>query len=63
MRRSALNLTDPAPNKVEEHHVIGQSQNFPEDLTRFTQTNSGDPAVEVSRCISYGLVAKLITMA
>ena len=62
MRRSALNLTDPILNRTEDHHLIGQSQNFPEDLTRFTQTNLGDPAVEVSRCISYGSVAKLITV-
>ena len=62
MRYSALNLTDPILNKVEEHHAIGQSQNFPEDLTKFMQTNIGDPAVEVSRCNSYGWVAKLITV-
>ena len=48
MRRNALNLADPVPNRAEEHHVIGLSQNFPEDLTRFMQTNMGDPAVRVS---------------
>ena len=48
MRRNALNLTDPVPNKPEEHHVIGLSQNFPEDLTRFMQANMGDPAARVS---------------
>ena len=62
MRRSALKLTDPISNKVEEHHAMGQSQNFPEDLTRFMQTNIEDPAVEVSRCNSYGWAAKLITV-
>ena len=48
MRRDALNLADPVPNKAEEHHVIGQSQNLSEDLTKFMQNNVGDPAVEVS---------------
>ena len=47
-RHDALNLADPVPNKPEEHHVIGQSQNFPEDLVNFMKTNMGDPAVEVS---------------
>jgi len=48
MRHKALNSADPVPNKPDEHHVIGQSQNFPEDLTSFMQSNVGDPAVEVS---------------
>ena len=61
-KRGALNRTDPIPNKPEEHHVIGQSQNFPEDLTRFMQTNIRDPAVEVRHYTSYGWVAKLTTV-
>ena len=48
MRRNALNLADPVPNKPEEHHVIGLSQNFPEDLTSVMQTNMGDPAFKVN---------------
>lgn len=48
VRRDALNLTDPVPNEPDEHHLIGRSQNFPEDLTRFVQANIGDPATTVS---------------
>ena len=62
MKRDALNLVDPIPDKAEEHHVIGQSQNFSEDLTRFVQAGMGDPAVEVSPCSSYDFVARLIAM-
>ena len=47
-RRQALNLADPVPNKAEEHHVIGLSQNFLEDLTRVVQTNMGDPTFKVN---------------
>jgi hypothetical protein len=61
MRHDALNLADPVPNEAEEHHVIGQSQNFPEDLTRFMRTNMGDPAVEVS-LYSRVMVIKHVTM-
>jgi len=48
MRRETLRLTDPVPNKADDHHVIGQSQSFLEDVTSFMQTNIGDPAVKVS---------------
>lgn len=60
MRCDALNLADPILNQPEEHHVIGQSQNFLEDLARFMQTNIGDPAVNVSPCSPYDSVAKLV---
>ena len=60
-RRDALNLADPVPNQPEEHHVIGRSQNFPEDLTRFMQSNIGDPATNVGPCDPCNLVAKLVT--
>ena len=60
LKRDALRLADPVPNKPEKHHVIGQSQNFPEDLARFMQANTGDPAVEVSPYCPYSWVAKLI---
>lgn len=52
LKRAALHLADPLPNKLDEHHVIGQSQNFPEELTRFVQTNLGDPATRVSLSLS-----------
>ena len=62
MNRDVLNLADPIPNKAEEHYVIGQSQNFPENLTGFMQVNMGDPAVKVSPRSSYGLITRLIAM-
>jgi hypothetical protein len=40
---------DPAPNRPDIHHVIGQSQNFPESILTFQARNSDDPAVKVSR--------------
>ena len=39
---------DPVPNRPDIHHVIGQSQNFPENIVLFQARNSGDPAVKVS---------------
>ena len=39
---------DPMPNRPDIHHVIGQSQNFPENVVLFQARNSGDPAVKVS---------------
>ncbi|KIM57116.1 hypothetical protein SCLCIDRAFT_54683, partial [Scleroderma citrinum Foug A] len=46
IRHEALHLADPMPNKADDHHVIGQSQSFLEDLTNFMQTNIGDPTVK-----------------
>ena len=46
-QRDALTADDPVPNAPERHHVIGLSQNFPEDLTRFVQANLNDPAAKV----------------
>lgn len=60
LKHDALCLADPIPNKPEEHHVIGQSQNFPEDLACFMQANIGDPAIEVSPYSPYSWVTKLI---
>ncbi|KAF9230744.1 hypothetical protein BU15DRAFT_83245 [Melanogaster broomeanus] len=37
---------DPAPNRPDIHHVIGQSQNFPENILTFQARNSDDPAVK-----------------
>jgi hypothetical protein len=31
----------------ETHHVIGVSQNFPENISLFLHKNRGDPAVKV----------------
>ena len=62
MKHDALNLADPIPNKVEEHHIISQFQNFLENLTGFMQANMGDPAVEVGLHSSYDLVAGLIVI-
>ena len=46
-RRDALEKEDPTPNTPEQHHVIGKSQNFPEDITTFVRKNSDDPAAKV----------------
>ena len=40
---------DPVPNRPDIHHVIGESQNFPENIVLFQARNSDDPAVRVSR--------------
>jgi hypothetical protein len=32
----------------EAHHVIGISQNFPENIPAFLQKNKGDPAIKVN---------------
>ncbi|KIJ63888.1 hypothetical protein HYDPIDRAFT_29236 [Hydnomerulius pinastri MD-312] len=37
---------DPMANTPDAHHVIGQSQNFPENLFTFLGQNSDDPAVK-----------------
>ena len=51
MRQEALSTTDPTPEVPEQHHVIGKSQNFPNDINVFLQSNSDDPAVKVSRVV------------
>lgn len=55
-KRDALNLTDSVANKPDEHHVIGLSQNFPEEMTRFVQANIEDPATRVRLRSPYILV-------
>jgi len=47
-QRKAWKRDDPSPNTSDLHHVIGKSQNFPEDISTFVQQNSDDPAVKVS---------------
>ena len=48
MRQEKLNATDPTPETLKHHHVIGKSQNNPEDISRFLQENSDDLAVKVT---------------
>lgn len=43
-----LNKGDPTPDDPQRRYVIGNSQNFPEDLTQFVQKNSEDFAAIVS---------------
>ena len=43
---------DPVPNQPDVHHVIVQSQNFPENILLFQSRNSDDPAVKVSDTVS-----------
>ena len=42
---------DSLPNRPDIHHIIGQSQNFPENIVLFQAHNSDDPAVKVSRSL------------
>ena len=37
------------PDKPEDHHHIGQTQAFPEDLMLFVRKNSDDPLTKVCR--------------
>jgi hypothetical protein len=43
----------PASEEVaftaEAHHVIGKSQNYPENIPNFLQKYAGDPAVKVNQ--------------
>lgn len=36
----------------EAHHIIGKSQNFPENIYLFLEKNRNDPAVKVAFCLS-----------
>ena len=47
-QRNILNRDDPAPNSLEQHYVIGKSQNLPEDITQFVQRSAGDPITKIS---------------
>ena len=42
-----MSLADLSLEVLEQHHVIGKSQNFPEDINIFLQKNSEDPAAKV----------------
>jgi len=61
MQRKEVSLADPAPQALEQHHVIGKSQNFPEDINIFLQKNSEDPAAKVifSFCGYVKLIEKI----
>ncbi|KAF9242150.1 hypothetical protein BU15DRAFT_73077 [Melanogaster broomeanus] len=43
-RIDAANKMDPVPDTQEQHHHIGKSQNYPEELMAFMQQRSNDPA-------------------
>ncbi|KIJ09910.1 hypothetical protein PAXINDRAFT_17027 [Paxillus involutus ATCC 200175] len=45
-QRDALMKSDPTPVVPDQHHVIGKSQNFPEDIMNFVQSNLDDLAVK-----------------
>ena len=51
MRQEMLSTTDPTLEVPEQHHVIGKSWNFPNDINVFLQSNFDDPAVKVSRVV------------
>jgi len=38
---------EDVPNMPEVHHIIGKSQNHPENIPLFLQKYAGDPAVKV----------------
>ena len=48
MRQEMLNATDPTPETLDHHHAIGKSQNNPQNINKFLQENSNDPAVKVT---------------
>lgn len=39
--------SEQVANKPEAHHIIGKSQNYPENISLFLQKHAGDPAVKV----------------
>ncbi|KIM57234.1 hypothetical protein SCLCIDRAFT_131028, partial [Scleroderma citrinum Foug A] len=45
-QQAILNVTDPTPEVLEQHHVIGKLQNHPEDINIFLQKHSDDPAAK-----------------
>ncbi|KIJ57944.1 hypothetical protein HYDPIDRAFT_34653 [Hydnomerulius pinastri MD-312] len=45
-QREALTGDDPVPDAPDLRHVIGKSQNYPADLTKFVQSNLDDPAAK-----------------
>jgi len=47
MQMENVSLADPAPEVLQQHHVIGKSQNFPKDINVFLRKNSEDPAAKV----------------
>ena len=47
-QREARKRDDPTLGTPDQHHFIGKSQNFPEDISIFVQKNLDDPAAKVS---------------
>ena len=45
------------PENPEDHHHIGRTQNFPEDLLLFVRKNSDDPLTKVCYLCSYHLIS------
>jgi hypothetical protein len=43
---SVVNDDDTTPSP-EAHHIIGKTENFPDDVGFFVQENEGDPAIKV----------------
>lgn len=50
--KSELKTNEDIAVSPEAHHIIGKSQNFPEDITMFLQKNKSDPAVKVGSPIT-----------
>jgi hypothetical protein len=50
--KSDQKINEDTSVSPEAHHVIGKSQNFPEDISLFVQKNNGDPAVKVGLSIN-----------
>jgi hypothetical protein len=46
--KKAGTAQEEVPGKPDAHHVIGKSQNHPENIPLFLQKHAGDPAVKVS---------------
>jgi hypothetical protein len=47
--------------KPEAHHVIGKSQNSPENVPLFLQKFAGDPAVKVKGLLRSAQIGRLLT--
>jgi len=47
-QKAGRSLDENVTTSPEAHHVIGVSQNFPENIPTFLQKNGGDPAIKVN---------------
>ena len=50
-RTLGTSVKESVPRTMGVHHVIGDSQNHPENITMFLRKHAGDPAVKVNICI------------